>query len=402
MTTIDARRQWLNRWIYHSILYSLAVTLPSIFYQAYAIRALGFTVDEVGSLTFINISAIALGNLTGLPLVYRYRDRRVTIWKTFTSLNLLSWSLSGFTDIAGVKPLFPLSIGVAQYTGSIGGLAYSDTIADVVSRDESIRLFSRVNMFTTTAALIGLVLSIIVFHAINNVKLAYRICYAISLLAALISIGFLASLWEMSKKPPQRIGPWLMASKFKSVMNAYAPRNYVSFMLLLTFSVNLPSALWNYYLIKVFHGDETWISLGNVSSTLASILGNYVVGRMHYRMKPRRVMILAVLPISSLPLVYLFSPTLPLQILFNIYSGFSWAFFNNMSNIYNLYLVGIDDRIYFLTMLGIANNVSASIASKTGSFIASMGLEYMKLVFIASSCLRLSSFFYAVKRVRDL
>jgi len=103
-----------------------------------------------------------------------------------------------------------------------------------------------------------------------------------------------------------------------------------------------------------------------------------------------------------MPSLYLLCHTLPMQLAFNTYTGFTWAFFNNMSNIYNLYLAGSEDRVYLLAVLGVFNNLAASTASKVGSSIASNGLVYMQLVFILSSIGRFTSMIYAAKKLKGV
>lgn len=399
---VKTKELWMRRWTLHSFFYSLAITASTTFYQAYAIRILKYNVDEVGSLTFVNISAIALGNFIGLLLVYRFRGKRVILWKVFALINLLMWSTSGFADLTKVKWLFPFFIGVAQLAGSIGSLAYSDTIADMVLREKSIGVFSKVNVFTTTATLIGLTAGVTIFSVISDVVLAYRIYYTLSFISSLISIAFLLSLWTVTESPSLNVTPKLVASKFKEITRQEDVKHYMLYMLILTFSVNLPSALWNYYLIKVFKGDESWISINSISSTLTSMLGYYIISKLHEKLEPKKVVVASTAFISVLPTMFLFAPSLPQQILFNAYSGFTWAFLNNMINIYNLYLANNDNRIYFLAMLGILNNLTASTATKIGSSIASIGVEYMRAVFIASSLGRLASMFYALKKLDNV
>ncbi|MEM4909890.1 MAG: permease, partial [Ignisphaera sp.] len=77
-------------WVIHSIFYSFAFTFSTAFYQAYAIRVLGYSVDELGNITFLNLAAISLGSFVSPILVNRYRHRRVVLWKVFTSLNIIS------------------------------------------------------------------------------------------------------------------------------------------------------------------------------------------------------------------------------------------------------------------------------------------------------------------------
>lgn len=399
---VKTKELWMRRWTLHSFFYSLAITASTTFYQAYAIRILKYNVDEVGSLTFVNISAIALGNFIGLLLVYRFRGKRVILWKVFALINLLMWSTSGFADLTKVKWSFPFFIGVAQLAGSIGSLAYSDTIADMVLREKSIGVFSKVNVFTTTATLIGLTAGVTIFSVISDVVLAYRIYYTLSFISSLISIAFLLSLWTVTESPSLNVTPKLVASKFKEITRQEDVKHYMLYMLILTFSVNLPSALWNYYLIKVFKGDESWISINSISSTLTSMLGYYIISKLHEKLEPKKVVVASTAFISVLPTMFLFAPSLPQQILFNAYSGFTWAFLNNMINIYNLYLANNDNRIYFLAMLGILNNLTASTATKIGSSIASIGVEYMRAVFIASSLGRLASMFYALKKLDNV
>ncbi|MEM3980994.1 MAG: permease, partial [Ignisphaera sp.] len=77
------------------------------------------------------------------------------------------------------------------------------------------------------------------------------------------------------------------------------------------------------------------------------------------------------------------------------------AGFNLMTNIYNLYLVG-ENRVYLVSMLGVLNNLGASIASRIGSAIASLGLIAMQLVFILSWLGRFTTYFYMRKKLPNV
>ena len=56
-------------WLFHSILYSFSTTISMTYYQAYAIKVLGFDVDSVGNITFLNLAMTSLGNVMGPLLV---------------------------------------------------------------------------------------------------------------------------------------------------------------------------------------------------------------------------------------------------------------------------------------------------------------------------------------------
>jgi len=391
----------MRRWIAHSFFYSFSTSLSTVFYQAYAIRALNYNIEELGTLTFINISALSLGGFVGLLLVYRFREQRLILWKLFTSLNLIAWATSGFTDLTGIKLLFPLLVFIAQFSGSIGGLAYSDTIADVVPREDSIRVFSYVGVYTSAATLIGLVTGTVLF-SLMHYTVAYRIIYTVALCTALVSAWFLLTLWKLASRPSIKITLKDLAARFQRVVRSEGVKHYMVFITTYTFSVNLPAALWNYYIIRVFKGSEVWISVNSIASTLATVVGNYIVSKLHRLIKPRTVLITAAILIIPIPVLFLLASTITLQALLHLYSGFVWSFLNNMANIYNLYIAGGEDRVYFLSILSVFNNLSAATASRVGASIATLGLLHLQAVFILSALGRTASVIYAQRRLRSI
>jgi len=393
--------RWLKRWFIHSFFYWLSTTLSTAFHQAYAIRVLGYGVEDLGVLSFINILGVAVGSFAGLILVYRFRDKRLSFWKALTSLNLYAWSTAGFSDLLGSKLAFTLLVFTAQFAGSCGGLAYSDTIADVVSRRDSVRVFGRVGLYNSLATLLSLAYSTLVFHAAPYAE-AYRVVYATAVASGAASSAFLLSLWKTTVREPVKITLRDVAARFRGVVSDERVKNYMVFIASYTFSVNLVIAVWNYYLITVFKGDEVWISVNNISYTLATITGNYVVSKLHYKLNPRKVLVASSYFIVFIPVMFLLSPTLPLQVLLNYYSGLSWAFFNNMANIYNLYIAGSDERVLVISTLGVVNNLVAATASRLGAYLGSHSLVHLQAVFIISALTRLASAVYGQRKLKPV
>uniref|UniRef100_A0A7C5XHN6 Permease n=1 Tax=Ignisphaera aggregans TaxID=334771 RepID=A0A7C5XHN6_9CREN len=389
-------------WVNHSIFYSFSATISTIFHQAYAIRILGYDVNELGSLTFINLAFLALGNLISPVFLYRYRSRRVVLWKIFTSINIASWSLTGFSDILPSRYILYLFVALAQFTGAVGNLAYSDTIADMVPKEESIKIFSKVNTFFTSSALVALTSTTALFGVMGPRILSYRICYTASLITALISISFLLMMRDLTRRESTKLTLNDIYKGYQNVFNNGRIRGYIIFMIAFTFFINLPGALWNYYIINVFNGSETWISINNITGTLALALGNFVLSKFYHRIDPKRIFISTTIPISLVPLLFLMANTMTYQALLNLYSGFSWSAFNLVAGIYNLYIAGGHERIYMLSMLGISANLAAATASKIGSSIASINLISMQIVFIASFIGRLSMYIYGKRRVPNI
>jgi MFS family permease len=173
------------------------------------------------------------------------------------------------------------------------------------------------------------------------------------------------------------------------------------FVSLFTFFVNIPGALWNYYIIKVFGGTEMWISLNTISSSLANAIGNYVFGRASSKASYKRILACSTIPISLVPLLFLFSNSLEKQVLLNIFSGLSWSAYNLITGVYNLYLAG-EDRVYMISLLGILTNIFAAISTRLGAAIASMNMLAMQLMFLVSFIGRLTMYIIARKLIAEI
>lgn len=394
--------RYYRMWIGYLMSYSFSANISTIFIQAYAIRVLDYGVSELGTLTFVNLASLSLGNMLSPIILYRYRNRRVSLWKAFISISVTSWSLSGFSDLTPSRYSLYALVAIAQFSGAIGNLAYSDTISDAVPKEESVRVFGRANALSTLSALVALTSTVVLFGVMGPQTLSYRICYSLSLAVASVSAAFLLRMWDLRKRDPVRLSFGDVYEGYRRVLNDGRIRNYVLFMVYFTFCVNIPGALWNYYIINVFDGSETWISINNIASTLATSLGNYTLSRLYRRVDPSRVLKVAIIPISLVPLLFLTAYTMTYQALLNLFSGFSWSMFNLVVGIYNLYLASESKRIYMLSMLGVMTNVVAAAASKLGSSIASISLLAMQSTFIASFIGRVLMYVYSRKRLPTL
>lgn len=396
----DYKRRYISIWIYHSVYYSFTFNMASTLYQAYAIRVLGYDVNELGDAVFLSLAAIALGNILAVRMVYRYRDRRVLIWKIFTTVNIVSWALTGFSDLIH-KYSLALFLFLAQLAGAIGGLAYSDTIVDLIPKDKSLAVFSRVSIYTVTAALISLVISFTSFLTFGFTVTSYRLCFSLALISSIASSILLWFMIDPNTRPRQNISFRGVLQLYKAIALDSRCRGFIASVSIYIFFVNLPAAIWNYYIIRVFNGDEVWISLNTIANTFTNALGNYIITLISHRARPRVVYSYSALAIAFVPFVFLASPTLDRQIALNLFSGFGWAGFNLATNLYNLYLAG-ENRVYLVSLNAILINLSASIASRIGSAIAAIGLEAMNAVFIASGLGRIVSYLYMRKTLPNL
>jgi MFS family permease len=369
------------------------------YYQAYAIKILGFGVNEIGNITFLNLAAISLGNAIGVMLLNRVRSKRVLLWKAFTTLNLIFWALTGFSDIVMPRTIYTF-VFVAQFGGAIGGLAYSDTIADTIPKSKAIEIFGKVNAYVLSSSVTGLSVATVIFLFLD-VRESYRIIYLMSLATAIASAGVLYLITDLVKRENIKVSLQQFYKKISEVIGDNAVKHYVIFVTLFTFFVNVPGALWNYYIIKIFRGTEMWISLNTISSTLANAIGNYIFGKASNRISHKNTLAYSTIPISLVPLLFLFSNSFEKQVMLNIFSGFGWSAYNLMTGIYNLYLAG-EDRVYMISLLGITTNILAAIATRLGAAIASINMLLMQLTFLVSFIGRLAMYILARRYVIEI
>ncbi|MEM1532608.1 MAG: MFS transporter [Desulfurococcaceae archaeon] len=390
-------------WLLYSAFYSFSTTMSTVFYQSYAIRVLNFEVEDLGNVTSLNIAMIALGNFNGLYLLHKFRDKRLMLWRISIGLNAVLWSLIGFTDlIKGGHYLFYACVALAQFSGAMGGLASSDTIADMIPKDLSVKVFSKLNTYVTAASFMSLSTAVAVFNFMGISVYSYRVCYGLSMISAITSAGLLSLIKDLNVRKSTAVNFKVFVNGFKEIFDDTDLRNYASLMAMFMFAANLPAALWNYYLITVFRGDEVWISVNNILNVFALTLGSYVLSKRSHKLNPRKTLVYSITPISFVPVVFLISPTMASQALMNFYSGLSWSGFNLMTSIYNLYLPRESNRLYFLSTIGIVNNSSAALASRLGAYVASVSLTAMQLVFIASCIGRLLSLIYAKRKLPNI
>ncbi|MEM4891212.1 MAG: permease, partial [Nitrososphaerota archaeon] len=257
------------------------------------------------------------------------------------------------------------------------------------------------NTYTTLSSLVSLSISVSIFVGLGSSIVSYRICYSITIVSAIISAAFLWKMKDLVQKKNEMTSVKYVIKVYRDIVRKDVARGYIVFISLFTFFANMPAALWNYYIIKVFNGTELWISVNNIMNLVAGTLGNYLLSKVSHRLNPKKTIVYSIIPISFVPTIFLFSSTLSAQAVMNLYSGLSWTGFNLIVNIYNLYLAG-EKRVYMIALLGVLNNLAASIASRLGSAIASINLLAMQMVFVMSTIGRLSMYFYARKNLPNI
>ncbi|MCC6047129.1 MAG: hypothetical protein LM571_02950 [Desulfurococcaceae archaeon] len=391
----DRLARVLKLWRAEAATYQFSTSISTTLVQAYAIRVLHFDVDLLGLLVFLQIGSVSLGYLVGSVLVATLRKRRILLWKVPGALNRVLWATVGFSHLLPerVRVGYLLaSVATAQFAGSVAGIAAGDVGADLVSRERAVRFYSSLNSIALLANCLGLATATALFYIVpvHSATEAYTVAYGTALASSITSTALLATLEDLNP-PSSSTGVTETLREFARVSRDSDCSSYVGLVALFAAVVNLPGALWNYYLLTVFRGSESWITLKAVTANLSQAVGYRLWGEILRRVGTRRGLYVGIALTSPIPVAFILAPTLWSQLAVEVYSGFVWAAYNLANNIYTLYLPRRESRVYFIALLNLASNAVASVTSRLGASIASLGLQPMNAVFIASTVGRVVS-----------
>lgn len=377
---------------------SISVTMA----QPYAIKLLGFDLQLLGTMVLLQLGMAGAGFIAGSVLVSVYRPRRIVFWKLFGTLYRCLWALAGFAHLLprGYRAGFFLtSVAVAQFSGSLAGIASSDVGADIVSRERALKFYSSLNSLGLVSNSMGLIITTTIFGSLPQDE-GYLVAYALSTSSAIASSVFLNLLKDLN--PPPKGSASDVLREFADSVKDRDCNSYIVTVTLFTLVVNLPGALWNYYLLTVIKGSETWVTLKSIAANLSQSVGFRFWEKVSRKLGLKRTLYVSIALTSPIPAVFTLLYTFAGQIAIEIYSGFVWAGYNLANNIYTLYLPKRTSRVYFVATINATSNVIASAASGVGAQVAAISLGAMNAVFYSSTAGRLVISFLARRRAPKL
>ncbi len=399
----------LRKYVIETTTYNFSVNISSNLANALAMRYLGFDIISLGVLTSLRTLSVGLGSLVGLPLIYRFRSRRLLLWLVFGSINRVGWALLIFSVLLPSPWSFIyliVVVAVVQVSGSIAGLASADTLADMVKPSIATRFFGSVSSLNNLASLLALTLTLVAFK-FYDVNAAYRLLYFIALISAIISTVALASIRDEGRPRGDEVPIWGISSltslirKYKGVaVDSIYSRRYVAIASAFTFAVNIPGALWDYYIMAVLRGGETLITFRNIASLLFKALALKLWSPLIERFGAKRGLIVSLISTSPIPVMYSHAIDVKDLVSVSLYSSMAWAPWDIATTLYNYYLTPEDKRPALISLQNITSNAIASIASSLGAWMAST--TGIPAVFLTSTMLRSAVAVTSVKALPEL
>jgi predicted MFS family arabinose efflux permease len=165
-------------------------------------------------------------------------------------------------------------------------------------------------------------------------------------------------------------------------------------------AVNIPASFWDYYIMVVIGGNESWVTVKNIAMLSSKAIALRIWAPLVDSMGAKRSLSISMAAVSPIPLLY-YNATSVFELMgVSIFSSVAWAPWDVATSLYIYYLVSEDRRPAFTSLQNVSSNIAATLGSAMGSWIgAHLGIYY---VFLASTILRSTTAMLAYKMTPEL
>ncbi len=137
------------------------------------------------------------------------------------------------------------------------------------------------------------------------------------------------------------------------VLETPTARRYLTVTSAFHLAVNIPAPFWDYYIMVVIGGDESWVTVKNITMLSSKALALRILAPLIDSMGAKRslyISMIAVSPISLLSLLYYNSTSVLELVGTSVFSSIAWAPWDVASALYVYYLVSDDRRPAFTSL----------------------------------------------------
>ncbi|MCS7106630.1 MAG: hypothetical protein NZ902_00765 [Acidilobaceae archaeon] len=393
----------MKRYVIETTSYTLSTAISTNLVNALAMRYMGYGIVEIGALTLLRTAAVSVGSVAALPLLERYRRERLRVWLLFGTVNRVGWALTALAPLLPPPLNHATLLGVvasAQLAGAIAGVASMDTLADNVRPSVAGKFFGAVASLNNLATLLAFLLTLLAFRLLSP-EWAYASLYSLALATALLSTWSLATLKDFFPKESRELD-------LKGAMRGYAEvlvkdvssGRFIALSNAFTFAVHVPSAFWDYYVVRVMGGDETWLTVKNIANMALKSLSLKLWSSYLNIIGARRSVLASMFSTAPIPVLYTSSDSLMALVGVNVYASIAWTPWEIANTLYTMYLVPESKRPSFVSAQNVASNAVATIGTGFGVLVAS--ISGVTSAFVISSLLRAAVALLSVRWMPEL
>ncbi|MEJ5198649.1 MAG: MFS transporter [Anaerolineae bacterium] len=353
--------------------------------------ALGATNSEVGLLSSLTNLAAALGLLPGARLADQTAGRkRVVLWSG-GGVSRLILLLIALAPLLLPPPLaVTVYIGLIALRGFVGQLGYpawTGLMADLVPEPIRGRYFSSRSI---AMSLVGLLCVPLAGRLIDLIgpPIGYQASFLIAGLIGFVATAIYAGIVEPPAGAPRQETAEGEAHGLRTLFERH-PR-FVAFTAVAFFfnmAVTIAGPYFTVHLVRNLGATPTEIGILAVITSLSTIVGQRVWGRVNDRRGPTWVMFICGLQIPAYPLLWIIAPAPWFVGVIYTFSGFAWAGYSLAS--FNL-LLSLTPQLHRGRFVA-AYQMAAFLAAALGPLIGSALLSAFSIraVFAVSAVGRL-------------
>lgn len=272
-----------------------------------------------------------------------HAESRKRICKIFLLVARLAWLpviflgfLKGFDGFI----LLLLFASISAAAASFSRIAWASWMGDIVPEKIRGRYFGKRNMFIGASSFIAVLLAGWVL-GISDTMAGFALVFLSALVLYFVGLRYLLKIPEPSVKnhkghkislnmhESRAFGisklKVLSISEFLTSLKKTNFRHFMLFSILFDFSVYLAAPFFTVYMISELQIGYFWFAVISSASMVAGMLSQRYWGKLSDRYGDRNVIMICALFASLVPLIFVFSRSVPLLILADIFSGFAWA-----------------------------------------------------------------------------
>lgn len=369
--------------VYEGVVTVFANSLASPMLVPLLIRR-GATVADLGIYTMATTASTPAAQFPAIVLLDRFRTKRLYLMTGFILASRVIWLLMLLPitgTCGGVNEIMAMSV-LSSIFGSVGALAWSDLIADLVKPERMGRAFAARNSVIALSTMSGFAASSYIFTTIrypDNYIYSFAIGSGIMLLSTPIFLAY------GDPKRPRGIG--ITLKRIADIRkNIDSPKQAVA-MSFWSFSVNIAAAVWTYHMFNVMGADETWVTSINLLSAVLSFFFNIPWGRVYDKFGPKGTFFVSGIGASLVPAFFPLLGNLSGQLALQSYATFFWSGFNLAGFNYPL-----SSKPEFRHLTTATYNFMTSVFAAFSNYVgALLYSRFGVMVFYISAALRLAS-----------
>jgi MFS family permease len=374
MTIFNGQVRKVNKSLKYSILdgsaFSAMLGLTQNYIVPFAL-ALGATTAQVGLGTSIPNLTMALSQLSAPKLAEKAGSRKGLILPA-VFLHALMW-----LPILLVPYLFPgqkiwwliAFITLSAVFGSLANPAWGSLMADLVPERIRGRYFGARGRIAGFVALVfSIIGGVILQFTASNVFLGFSILFGGAMLSRLVSLYFLARMYE----PPVANGNGA-GSRLIDLVKSLGSSNlgrFTIYVALVSFATNLAAPFFAVYMLRDLHFNYlAYVIITSVGS-LSTLLFLTFWGRRADLAGNVRIMRITSVLVPLVPLLWLASRHVYYLAVVETFAGFAWAGFNLASVNFIYDAAPPEKRTQHIALFNAMNGTAICLGALLGGFIA--------------------------------